>query len=172
MNFNFENLKISGIKMDYYFICKRKLWLFDKGICMEDNNDRVIQGTVVHEESYKRAKTKEQLIDNLIKLDIIDNNYVKEVKISSRMKNADRMQLLYYLYYLKQMGIHRKGTLNYVKEKSVEEVKLTKEDEQLIEETLKEIDDFLQHKYPPKAEEYPYCKKCAYYEYCFIREED
>ena len=81
MNFNFESLKVSGIKMDYFFICKRKLWLFDRGICMEENNDRVIQGSVVHQESYKRAKTKEQLIDNLIKLDIIDNNYVKEVKI-------------------------------------------------------------------------------------------
>lgn len=172
MNFNFENLKVSGIKMDYFFICKRKLWLFDKGICMEKNNDRVIQGSVVHEESYKRAKTKEQLIDNLIKLDIIDNNYVKEVKISSRMKKADRMQLLYYLYYLKQMGIQRKGSLNYVKEKTVEEVELTKEDEKFIEEILKEIDTLLQYKYPPKVEEYPYCKKCAYYEYCFIREEE
>lgn len=70
------------------------------------------------------------------------------------------------------MGIKRKGTLNYVKEKTVEEVELKKEDEKLIEETLNDIDDFLQHKYPPKAEEYPYCKKCAYYEYCFIREEE
>ena len=172
MSINFENLKISGIKMDYYFICKRKLWLFDKGICMEQNSDRVIQGSVVHEESYKKSKTKEQLIDNLIKLDIIDDKYVKEVKISSRMKQADKMQLLYYLYYLKQMGIHRKGSLNYVKEKKVEKIELTKEDEKLIEDTLKDIDIFLKNKYPPKPEEYPYCKKCSYYEYCFVGEEN
>lgn len=172
MNINFENLKISGIKMDYYFICKRKLWLFDKGICMEETNDRVIQGAVVHEASYKRAKTKEQFIDNLIKVDIIDNNYVKEVKISSRMKKADKMQLLYYLYYLKQMGIYRKGSLNYVKEKNVEEVELTENDELLIEDALQNINEVLQNKYPPKPEEYPYCKKCAYYEYCFVREEE
>ena len=157
--------------MDYYFICRRKLWLFDKGISMEEGNDRVIEGKVVHEESYKKAKTKEQLIDNLIKLDIIDSNYVKEVKISSRMKKADKMQLLYYLYYLKQIGIERKGTLNYVKEKTVEEVELTKDYEGLIEKTLTEINEFLQEKYPPKVEKLPYCKKCSYYEYCYIKEE-
>ncbi len=172
MGIDFENLKISGIKMDYYFICKRKLWLFDKGICMEQNNDRVITGAVVHEEAYKKAKIKEQLIDNLIKLDIIDDKYVKEVKISSKMRKADRMQLLYYLYYLKQMGICRKGTLNYVKERTVEKIELTENDEKLIENTLKDIDIFLRDKYPPKPEAYPYCKKCSYYEYCFIKEED
>ena len=170
MNFNFEDLKTSGIKMDYYFICKRKLWLFDKGISMEADNDRVMQGKIVHEESYKKKKSKEVLIDNIIRLDIIDKNYVKEVKISSSMKRADKMQLLYYLYYLKNIGINRKGTLNYVKEKKIEEVELTPEDESLIEKTLKDIQKLCAEKYPPKRENYPYCKKCAYYEYCYIEE--
>lgn len=171
MNIDFENLKVSGIKIYYYFVCKRKLWLFDKGICMESGNDRVLQGSIVHQESYKKAKTKELLIDNLIKVDIINKDYVKEVKISSKMKKADKMQLLYYLYYLKRLGINRKGTLNYVKEKDVEEVELTEDDENLIEKALEEINIFMQNKYPPKVEEYPYCKKCAYYEYCYIKEE-
>lgn len=172
MSIDIENLKISGIKMDYYFICKRKLWLFDKGISMESENDRVMQGKVVHEESYKKQKSKEVLIDNLIRLDIIDKNYVKEVKISSSMKKADKMQLLYYLYYLKSIGINRKGTLNYVKERVVEEVELTDEDERFIEKVLEEIDMLCKEKYPPKIEKYPYCRKCAYYEYCYVQEED
>ncbi|MBD7912066.1 CRISPR-associated protein Cas4 [Clostridium cibarium] len=171
MSIDFEDVKVSGLKVDYFFICKRKLWLFDKGISMEANSDRVIQGTIVHEESYKKAKTKELLLDNLIRLDIIDNNYVKEVKITSRMKNADKMQLLYYLYYLKRLGIERKGTLNYVKEKAVEEVELTKENEKLVEDALFEIKALLNSKYPPKAEKYSYCNKCSYYEYCFVKEE-
>lgn len=172
MDIDFDNLKVSGIKIYYYFICKRKLWLFDKGICMESGNDRVLEGSIVHQESYKKAKTKELLIDNLIKVDIMDKNYVKEVKISSKMKKADKMQLLYYLYYLKRLDINRKGTLNYVKEKNVEEIELTKDYELLIEKALEDISIFLQNKYPPKAEEYPYCKKCAYYEYCYIKEEN
>jgi len=172
MNIDFENLKVSGIKIYYYFICKRKLWLFDKNICMEARNDRVLQGLVVHQESYKKEKNKELLIDNLIKVDIIDKNYIKEVKISSKMKKADRIQLLYYLYYLKRLGINRRGTLNYVKEKTVERVELSEEDEKLIENSLQNINVFLKEKYPPRPEKFPYCKKCAYYEYCYVEEEE
>lgn len=172
MNIDFENLKVSGIRLYYYFICKRKLWLFDKNICMETGNDRVLQGSVVHEESYKKEKSKELLIDNLIKVDIMDRNYVKEVKISSKMKNADRMQLLYYLYYLKRLGINRRGTLNYVKEKIVEEVELNEEDERLIEKSLQDINVFLKEKYPPKPHKLPYCKNCSYYEYCYVEEDE
>ena len=172
MNIDFESLKVSGIRVYYYFICKRKLWLFDKNICMETGNDRVLQGSVVHKESYKKEKSKELLIDNLIKVDIMDKNYVKEVKISSKMKNADKMQLLYYLYYLKRLGIIRRGTLNYVKEKIVEEVELNEVDEELIEKSLQDINVFLKEKYPPKPCKLPYCKNCSYYEYCYIEEEE
>ena len=50
------------------------------------------------------------------------------------MQSSDRMQLLYYLYYLKQFGINKTGTLNYVKEKKVEHVNLTEEYEKEIEQ--------------------------------------
>lgn len=171
MSIDFQRLKVSGIKINYYFICKRKLWLFSKGITMEDGSDRVLEGSVVHEESYRKENTKELLIDDLIRVDIINKDFVKEVKISSRMKEADKMQLLYYLYYLKQLGIHREGTLNYVKEKKIENITLTPENEVLIEDTLTNIKKLLDEKHPPKVEKFPYCKKCSYYEYCYIREE-
>lgn len=173
MEFDFESLKVQGIKINYYFICKRKLWLFDKGIAMEHNSDRVLHGKIVHENSYSRSSNhKEKLIDNIIKLDIIENETVKEVKLSSKMKNSDRMQILYYLFYLKQMGINKKGTINYVKEKKIEEVELTKESEKIIKETLIKISNLLKERKPPKVEKLPYCKKCAYYEFCYIEERE
>lgn len=172
MNFDFEEFKVQGIKFNYYFICKRKLWLFDKGIAMENTSDRVLQGKIVHETSYKREKSKERLIDNMIKLDIISKDTVKEVKISSKMQATDRMQILYYLYYLKQLGIEKTGTLNYVKEKRVEEVILNKDDEIEIEKSLVGIKELLAEKYPPKAEKLPYCRACAYYDYCYVKEVD
>lgn len=170
MDFDFEDLKIQGIKFNYYFICKRKLWLFNKGITMENNSDRVLIGKTIHEDSYKKAKDKERLIDNMIKLDILDKDKVKEVKISSKMKEADRMQILYYLFYLKQLGIEKKGSINYVKEKRVDEIILSKENEKFIKDTLVDIKKFLKEKYPPELKRLPYCIKCAYYEYCFVRE--
>lgn len=173
MEFNFEDLKVQGIKFNYYFICKRKLWLFDKGICMENNSERVLQGKIVHENSYSsKEKFKEKLIDNMIKIDLIEDDKIKEVKISSKMKESDKMQLMYYLFYLKNLGIKKQGTINYVKEKKIEKVDLTDQEEEKIKDTLIKIKTILDLKKPPKVQKLPYCKKCAYYEFCYIKELD
>lgn len=172
MEFNFEDFKIQGIKFNYYFVCKRKLWLFDRGIAMENTSDRVMQGKTLHEISYLKEKNKEMLVDDMIRLDIISKDTVKEVKISSKMKDVDRMQILYYLFYLRQLGIEKKGTINYVKEKRVDKVELDMDGERELKNTLFEIKKLLEMKYPPKVEKLPYCKKCSYYEYCYIKEWD
>lgn len=88
------------------------------------------------------------------------------------MKTSDRMQILYYLFYLKQMGINKKGTINYVKEKKIEEVELTGESEKIIKETLIKINNLLKERKPPMVEKLPYCKKCAYYEFCYVEENE
>lgn len=172
MSIDLDNLKVQGVKINYYFICKRKLWLFSKGITMEQNSDRVASGKIVHENSYSRLKSKEVLVDDIIKLDIIKGEHVREVKISSKMKEADEMQLYYYLYYLKQIGIEKKGLMNYVKEKRQEEIKLTEEKSKEIEGVLIDINKIVSEPSPPKLEKLKYCIKCAYYEFCFAKEEE
>ena len=139
MEFDFDKLKTQGVKINYYYICKRKLWLFSKGITMEDNSDRVMSGKLVHENSYSREKNKEVTVDDMLKIDIMDHDYIREVKISSKMEEADKMQLLYYLFYLKQLGISKKGILNYVKEKKREEVELTEQIEVQLKDALLDI---------------------------------
>lgn len=155
--------------MHYYQVCKRKLWLFSRGITMEQTSDRVLQGKVLHEQSFKK-KRKEFNIDDLIQIDLIDSEYVGEVKSSSKMKQADYMQLLYYLFYLKQYGIERKGRIHYVKEKKVEELTLTQKREEEIEKCLVDIRRIVQMDTPPKKKRLPYCSKCAYYPFCFAGE--
>lgn len=172
MSLDLEGLKVQGVKINYFFICKRKLWLFDKGITMEQHNDRVLAGKLIHEDSYSRAKNKEILIDNLLQLDIIDGEYVREVKISSKMQQADQMQLYYYLYYLKSMGIEKKGKLNYVKERRQEELILTEDKEAEVESVLLDIKKLTEEDKPPKTIKLSYCSKCAYYEFCFSQEEE
>ncbi|MDU1313014.1 CRISPR-associated protein Cas4 [Clostridium septicum] len=171
MSFDFELYKTLGVKINYYYICKRKLWLFSKGISFENYNERVLQGKIVHENSYKREKNKEIEIDGNIKLDIIDKNFVREVKISSKMEKSDRMQLLYYLYYLKSIGINRKGKINYVKEKRVDEIELTDNDSKEIEKALIEIKEIESLKKAPLKIDKAFCRKCSYYEFCYIVEE-
>ena len=172
MSLDLEQLNIQGVKINYYYICKRKLWLFTKGITMEQNSDRVMSGKIIHENSYKRQKHKELLIDNLLRLDIVDSEYVREVKISSKMKKADEMQLYYYIYYLKKLGINKKGMINYVKEKKQKEIELTPEKDDEIEKTIEGIIKISKLNKPPTLEKLSYCTKCAYYEFCFVKEED
>lgn len=170
MDFQLEKFKTQGVKVNYYYVCKRKLWLFSKGIAMEGTSDRVLSGKLVHENSYQRKK-KEILIDDILKLDILDKDYIREVKISSKLTEPARMQLYYYLFYLKQIGIYKKGSINYVKEKKIENIELTPEIEEQIMQTLKDIKRITSNSEPPKLKRLPYCTKCAYYEFCFVRED-
>jgi len=126
---NFNRLKVNGIKVNYFYICHRKLWLFDRKITMEDKSDKVLLGALLHMDSYERERQKEVLIDNLISIDILDGVNIKEVKYSDKMEKADKMQVLYYLYYLKNLGIEKQGIINYPKQKKREFIQLTEEAE-------------------------------------------
>ncbi|TCS93597.1 CRISPR-associated protein Cas4 [Hazenella coriacea] len=168
---DFELIKTQGTNVHYYYVCQRKLWLFSKQITMEHESDLVLQGKILHEQSYKQKK-KEVNIDDLIQIDLIGQEYVGEVKSSSKMEQADRMQLLYYLYYLKNIGVKRSGKIHYVKEKKVEEVELTEEDEQIINNCLQEIQRVISLPLPPKKTKLPYCRSCSYYSFCFVGEID
>ena len=48
--------KINGTQINYYFICKTKLWLFSHNIQLEDEHENVKLGKFLHENSFKREK--------------------------------------------------------------------------------------------------------------------
>lgn len=163
---------VGGVDIQYFMLCKRKLWLYKKGIGMEDESDRVVQGYVLHETAYPRLERREILIDEAFKIDAIDGDYVREVKLSSRMTEADRMQMLFYLYQLSLRGIHKKGLISYTKERRTEELELKEEDKPLIAKLIREVYEVIQQSKPPAVKKVPYCKSCAYYAFCFTREVD
>jgi len=47
-----QDLRITGIKINYLFVCERKLWLFDRGIGMESTSERVLLGKILEESSF------------------------------------------------------------------------------------------------------------------------
>jgi CRISPR-associated exonuclease Cas4 len=161
--------KASGVHVHYYIVCQRKLWLFAKGIRMEQESDRVLEGHVLHERSYNYLDNKEIMIDNQFKVDIIDGEYIREVKLTSRMTEADRWQILFYLWQLKLRGICKKGLLSYPKERKTEEIVLTEKDESQLEDIVEEIDAIINQDIPPPLKRLRYCIKCAYYSFCFAR---
>ncbi|MCX7831163.1 MAG: CRISPR-associated protein Cas4 [Acidobacteria bacterium] len=165
--FDFDLLKTNGIKVNYLYICKRKLWLFDRGVQMESTSDRVLQGKITEQYSYPAEEKRKILIENLINIDIINKNEIREVKFSNRISQADKIQLLYYLYFLKKMGVMKRGVINYPKMRRKEEVELTPETEKEVENALIKIKEIVKMPNPPPIEKLPYCKKCSYYEFCY-----
>lgn len=163
--------KITGTQIAYNIVCKRKLWFFSNYIEMEKTSDLVEIGKIISEESFKREKFKEILFDN-VKIDFLkigDELIVNEIKKSKKMEEAHIWQVKYYIYKLKGMGLRCKmGIIRYPKLMKKMEVELKEEDVKKIEESILEIKKIVAINQPPEAIKKPYCKKCAYYEFCFI----
>jgi len=169
MNF-FETSPIfTGTQINYYFVCPRKLWLFSHNLTMEHTSDTVYLGKLIGEETYSREK-KEVLVDNVIKIDFIGRDRViHEVKKSNKVEKAHEFQLLYYLYHLKQKGINDvRGELNYPKLKQKKSVEFSSEKEKELKEIFAKMDSIIKQQKPPERLKISFCKKCSYYELCWI----
>ncbi len=165
----FKELRTNGIKVNYLIVCPRKLWLYSKNIRMERLSDTVALGRLLHERAYPDLPKHEILIDELIKIDILESEEkVLEVKYSRKLKEASRLQVAYYLFYLKNIGAGElKGELRYPKERKREEVELTPELEKQVIEALEEIKRIEMLSSPPVVEFAPICRSCAYCELCW-----
>jgi len=139
---------------------------------MEEDHERVQDGKMLHESSYKRIKKREVFVDESFKVDALDGEYIREIKLSSKMSKADKYQLLFYLFQLKKRGLHRKGLVSYTKEKKAEEVILTEEAEKEIISIIKDIKNIIKRPYPPQLLRKSYCRKCAYYDFCYADEKE
>ncbi len=163
-----KKASITGVQVNYYFICKTKLWLFSHFASMEHTSDTVALGKLLHEGSYKREK---ELKLERISLDFVKKRgiiVIHEVKKSRKLEKAHIYQLLYYLYYLKQKGIEAMGEINYPLLRKKEKIELKDEHEREIKEILSEIASIIRMKKPPKPEKKKYCRKCSYFELCWV----
>ena len=162
-----EKADIGGLEVNYFLVCKRKLWLYARHIQQETSHDRVELGRFVHEESYKRLKKEIEI--GSIKIDLLNDGAVCEIKLSSKMEEAHLWQLYYYLYYLKRQGFSKiKGLLLFPKEKRRKEVELSTEIEKKLQQIIAEIIALKKMPFPPeKISKKSFCHKCAYFEFCY-----
>ncbi|MEG3224602.1 MAG: CRISPR-associated protein Cas4 [Methanobacteriales archaeon Met13] len=166
-----KHLKIRGTQIGYYFICKTKLWFFSHNLQMEQESELVALGKQIHKGTYQREK-KDQTIDSLISFDFIrkgDLLEVHEVKKSQKMEDAHEFQLLYYLYYLKkEKGLEDAiGVIDYPKIRKKKTIKLEPSLEMEIEKLSEDITSIVEGELP-KPVKIPICRKCAYYELCWV----
>lgn len=156
--------------MNYYFHCKRQCYLHGNRLNLEDNSEQVKIGKALHEERDKKDNT-EIALEN-IRLDKLSSEYLTEVKKSDADVEAAKWQLLFYLKILKEKGVMRKGKLEFIeKEKTDKKIlyyELTTELEEELNGYIYEIERLLEADEIPAVLNKPQCKKCAYYEYCYI----
>lgn len=164
-------MKINGTIINYYFHCKRQCYLFANRLNLEDNSELVKIGKAIHEQKSSDSDNSEISIEN-IKVDKITKEYLTEIKKSDSDINASKWQLLFYLKVLKSKEIIRKGNLECVeKKKSDNKVyyfELTDEIEKELEFHISDIKKLINSESIPTVLNKPKCKKCAYYEYCYI----
>lgn len=163
-------MRVNGTLINYYFHCKRQCYLHGNRLNLEDNSEQVQIGKAYHEEKLKGKNTEIEL--EHIKLDKLTNEYLTEVKKSDADPEAAKWQLLYYLKVLKEKGIERKGRLEFIEKKKENKkvviVELTAELELELDRYIREIEMLLVQEQIPEAISRPKCKKCAYYEYCYV----
>ncbi len=160
---------ITGVMVYYYFVCKRKLWYFSNEIQMEAENENVMLGKLLDENSYKKDD-KHINIDNVINIDFIrEHQELHEVKKSRAIEEAGIWQVKYYLYYLKKRGVlDLKAKIDYPLIKKSITVELTDEDLLRLEEIIGEIEMIKKQPLPPEFESKSTCRKCAYHDLCYI----
>ncbi|MHA1204714.1 MAG: CRISPR-associated protein Cas4 [Candidatus Heimdallarchaeum aukensis] len=161
--------QITGVMVSYYFICKRKLWLYARNIQLENENEEVLIGRQIHEESYRREKKNITILD-AINVDFLHKKnklILNEVKKSSINEEADYYQLLYYLYFLDRYGVKAEGEIRYPKENKKKNVTLTEENKKELLLILNKIEKIIEKPLPKKIKTSK-CTKCAYKDFCYV----
>ena len=162
-------MNITGVMIYYYFICERKLWYFTNEINMEQNSELVSIGKILDESSYTR-ENKNILIDNTINVDFIkDGAILHEVKKTKAIEEAGIWQVKYYIYYLENRGVKNiQAKIDFPLLRETKEIILEPEDRETLKNVVKNIEEISKMDKPPKIINEKICKKCAYYDLCYV----
>lgn len=167
---------VTATHINYYHVCKRKLWLFGNGINMEQTSDLVAEGRWVHETSYpnRAARYEEVKIGGSV-IDFYDprEKVVHEIKKSSSKEEAHIWQVKYYLYLFEKEGIEDVvGILEYPLLRETLRVELEEDDRESLRKMEDEIRKIIGSETCPSVVSKGKCEKCSYYEFCYSGEEE
>lgn len=166
--------RLTGTQLNYLVVCHRKLWLYSNGIEMERENEAVQIGKLLGEEAYGREK-KEIKLDNQIVLDWAEAKVgddgvltIHEVKKSRAVSPAHRLQMLFYLDFLRDKGVPARGVIDYPELKQRESIELDAKGELELQKAVEEVAVILgSEEVPPRLDKLSFCSKCAYFDLCY-----
>jgi CRISPR-associated exonuclease Cas4 len=163
---------LTGQHYHYYSICETKLWYHHHRILYADDNEHVKMGELLDQETFKR-KNKKRVGDS--QMDFINKDgeiEISEVKRSSSYMDADRLQLLHYMYLLDVDSEYETdsrdvtGVIRYPEEREKKRIEWDENNKDEYKKVTKEIIDIIEGDCPP-PEWKNACKKCSMREFCF-----
>lgn len=165
-----EKELITGVQMNYLYVCKTKLWLFSHKITFESESDYVKMGKLLHETYF--AYKKKNLLLGHISLDFIEKDngiIIHEIKKSGSNMQGTIMQVAYYLYYVSKVLNQNapEAIINLVSERRIIKVKPSEELFREVEKSIKEVKEVVSSEKVPEPKKTPYCRKCAYKNFCW-----
>lgn len=168
-------MDIIATHVNYFFICKRKVWLFANGINMEHTSDAVGEGKLIHESSYPdRSERYEEVEIGGSKIDFYDpkEKVIHEIKKSDSMEEAHLWQVKFYIWLFEKEGISGvTGIIEYPTMRHRELVTLSDDDRTQLKTIIREIEILTASDVCPQKINRKFCSKCSYYEFCYIGEE-
>ncbi|MDD3160142.1 MAG: Dna2/Cas4 domain-containing protein [Candidatus ainarchaeum sp.] len=155
-------MKLTGTLIKNYCHCKRQAYLYFYGINFENELTKI--GKLNHIE-----KGSDELIFDEIKIDKIKGDEVIEFKKSSSNLEGTKLQLLYYLYLLKQKNIIKIGKLKDLTYGNEYVLELDDENYLKINSLINELSDYFtnQKMVPEKKISKKQCKGCSFFYYCW-----
>jgi CRISPR-associated exonuclease Cas4 len=156
-------MHITGTLIKNYLHCKRQAWLYYYGINFKNELTKI--GRLKHLEA-----GSEELVFDEIKIDKIKKNEVIEFKKTFSNIEGTKMQLLYYLYKLKQNGIEKTGRLKDLTYGDEHILELNDENLNKIESLIKEMEEFIENTklIPDRKYKRKECKGCSFSDYCWL----
>lgn len=164
-----NEVNVTATLIWYYHICQREVWLMGRQITPDQDNSNVEIGRFIQDTRYGREK--KEISFGHLRMDVLQKDHgelvVAEVKKSSKFRDSARMQLAYYLKELKDAGIEARGELRFPEEKRKETVRFDEETEAKLDRVTRDILRIVYLDLPPKPVKIPWCRNCAYAEFCW-----
>lgn len=166
-------IPISATHLNYYHICKHKLWLYAHGMGMEHTSALVAEGKVLHNTAYaQRSQKYREVLLGGSKIDFYDpkKRIIHEVKRSDAMHPVDTWQIKYYIWVFEQNGILEvTGKIEYPYLRETIKIALEEKDKKYILNIIQKAKNIISAPSAPRRVRKPICDKCAYHDFCWVK---
>lgn len=175
-------MNLNATLINLYMVCRRECWLHANGINMEHTSDTVYDGALLHETSYPQRAEKYSEVELSAhwqgiglsgKIDFYDakEKVIHETKRGKSVEEAHTWQVKFYCWLFLLNGVEGVvGKIEYPRLRKTTEVFLTEADRAFLEETVPKMAALIEKEQCPPPINAKICKKCSYYELCYVDE--